>query len=191
MTKTKLGPSTIMFPYPTVLVGAMVNGKSNFMTASWVGIACSAPPAISVAIRQERFTYKGIVENQTFSINVPGSKLVKATDFCGIYSGRDNNKIDLFNIFYGKIDTAPLIEECPLNLECKVIHTVEVGSHTVFIGEIMETHVNEDCLTKGKPDIKKIDPIIYATGTRQYHKIGDKIGRAFKIGDKKNLKDKQ
>ncbi|MFC1785043.1 flavin reductase family protein [Candidatus Neomarinimicrobiota bacterium] len=191
MTKAKLGPSTIMFPYPTVLVGAMVNGKPNFMTASWVGIACSNPPAISVAIRPERHTYKGVVENQTFSINVPGSKLVKATDFCGIYSGRDNNKIDLFNIFYGKIDTAPLIEECPLNLECKVIHTVEVGSHTVFIGEIMETHVNEDCLTKGKPDINKIDPIIYATGTRQYHKIGDKIGRAFKIGDKKNLKDKQ
>jgi len=190
MTKTKLGPNTIMFPYPTVLVGAMVNGKPNFMTASWVGIACSNPPAISVAIRPERYTYKGVIEHNTFSINVPGSNLAKATDYCGIYSGRDNDKTSLFNIFYGKVDTAPLIEECPLNLECKVIHTVEIGSHTLFIGEIMETHANENCLTNGKPDIKKIDPIIYATGTRQYHKVGDQIGRAFKIGDKKNLKDK-
>jgi len=190
MTKTKLGPNTIMFPYPTVLVGAMVNGKPNFMTASWVGIACSNPPAISVAIRPERYTYKGVIEHNTFSINVPGSNLAKATDYCGIYSGRDNDKTSLFNIFYGKVDTAPLIEECPLNLECKVIHTVEIGTHTLFIGEIMETHANENCLTNGKPDIKKIDPIIYATGTRQYHKVGDQIGRAFKIGDKKNLKDK-
>ena len=185
MTKTKLGPNTIMFPYPTVLVGATVNGKPNFMTASWVGIACSNPPAISVAIRPERYTYMGVIEHNTFSINVPGSNLAKATDFCGIYSGRDNDKTSLFNIFYGKIATAPLIEECPLNLECKVIHTIEVGSHTVFIGEIMETHVNDDCLTNSKPDIKKIDPIIYATGTRQYHKVGDEIGRAFKIGNKK------
>jgi flavin reductase (DIM6/NTAB) family NADH-FMN oxidoreductase RutF len=190
MTKTKLGPNTIMFPYPTVLVGAMVNGKPNFMTASWVGIACSNPPAISVAIRPERYTYKGVIEHNTFSINVPGSNLAKATDFCGIYSGRDNDKTSLFHIFYGKLENVPLIEECPLNLECKVIHTIEIGTHTLFIGEIMETHANDDCLTNGKPDIKKIDPIIYATGTRQYHKIGDEIGRAFKIGDKKNLKDK-
>jgi len=184
ITKTKLGPSTVMFPYPTVLVGTTISGKPNFMTASWVGIACSNPPAISVAIRPERYTYNGVIENNTFSINVPGSNLAKATDFCGIYSGRDNDKTSLFNIFYGKIDTAPLIEECPLNLECKVIHTVEVGSHTVFIGEIMETHANEDCLTNDKPDIKKIDPIIYATGSRQYHKVGDEIGRAYKIGSK-------
>ena len=188
MIKTKLGPSTTMFPYPTVLVGALVNGKPNFMTASWVGIACSNPPAISVAIRPERYTYKGVIEHNTFSINVPSSNLAKTTDFCGIYSGRDNDKTTLFNIFYGKINTAPLIEKCPLNLECKVIHTIEIGSHTVFIGEIMETHANEDCLTNGKPDIIKIDPIIYATGTRQYHRIGDEIGRAFKIGDKSDKK---
>lgn len=184
MQKTKLGPSTIMFPYPTVLVGAIVNGKPNFMTASWVGIACSNPPAISVAIRPERYTYNGIIENGTFSINVPGSNLAEKTDFCGIYSGRDNDKTKLFNIFYGKLENVPLIEECPLNLECKVIHTVEIGTHTLFIGEIMETHANDDCLTNGKPDIKKIDPIIYATGTRQYHKVGEEIGRAYKIGEK-------
>lgn len=184
MQKTKLGPSTIMFPYPTVLVGAMLNGKPNFMTASWVGIACSNPPAISVAIRPERYTYNGVVEHKTFSINVPGSNLAEKTDFCGIYSGRDTDKTKLFNIFYGKLENVPLIKECPLNLECKVIHSVEIGTHTLFIGEIMETHVNEECLTNGKPDIKKIDPIIYATGTRQYHKVGEEIGRAYKIGNK-------
>lgn len=189
MNKTKLGPSTFLYPKPTLLVGATVNGKPNFMTAAWSGIACHKPPAIAVAIRQERYTYNGIIEHNTFSINVPSVNLAKKVDFCGIYSGRDTDKTKLFNVFYGKLENVPLIEECPLNLECKVIHTVEIGTHTLFIGEIMETHVNEDCLTNGKPDIKKIDPIIYATGTRKYHRVGDEIGRAYKIGDKSNLKE--
>ena len=184
MTKTKLGPSTFLYPKPTLLVGTIVNGKPNFMTASWSGIACHNPPAISVAIRKERYTYNGIIEHNTFSINIPGSNLAEKVDFCGIYSGRDTDKTKLFNIFYGKIDTAPLIDECPLNLECKVIHSIEIGTHTLFIGEIMETHVKDNCLTNGKPDIKKIDPIIYATGTRQYHRVGDEIGRAYKIGER-------
>ncbi len=182
--KIKLGPSTFLYPKPTLLVGAMVNGKPNFMTASWSGIACHNPPAISVAIRPERYTFSGIIEHGAFSINVPGSTLAKETDFCGIYSGRDNDKTKLFNIFYGKLENVPLIADCPLNLECKVIHSVEIGTHTLFIGEIMETHADEDCLSNGKPDIKKIDPIIYATGTRQYHKIGDEIGKAYDIGKK-------
>ena len=184
MSKTKLGPSTFLYPKPTLLVGAMVNGKPNFMTASWSGIACHNPPVISVAIRPERYTYNGIIEHGTFSINVPSSDIVEKVDFCGIYSGRDTDKTKLFNVFYGKLKNVPLIEECPLNLECKVIHTVEIGTHTLFIGEIMETHANEDCLTNGKPDIKKIDPIIYATGTRQYYNIGNEIGKAYKIGSK-------
>lgn len=182
MQKTQLGPNTIMFPYPTVLVGAMVEGKPNFMTASWVGIACSNPPCISVAIRPERYTYGGVAEHQVYSINVPNSKLAKETDFCGIYSGRDHDKTELFDIFYGNLANAPMIAECPLNLECKVIHSLELGSHTLFIGEIMDVHADENCMTNGKPDIKKIDPIIYATGTRQYHKVGKEIGRAYKIG---------
>ena len=184
MTKTKLGPSTFLYPKPTLLVGAMVNGKPNFMTASWSGIACHRPPAIQVAIRQVRYTYNGIIENNTFSINVPGTDLTEKTDFCGIHSGRDTDKAKLFNVFYGKLENVPLIEECPLNLECKVIHSVEIGTHTLFIGEIMETHVSNECMTNGRPDIKKIDPIIYATGTKQYFSIGDEIGRAYKIGDK-------
>ena len=162
----------------------MVNGRPNFMTASWVGIACSNPPAISVAIRPERYTYNGIIEHGTFSINVPGSNLAKATDFCGIYSGRDNDKTSFFEIFHGKIKTAPLIKECPLNLECNVIHTVEIGTHTLFIGEIMETHANDDCLTNGKPDIKKIDPIIYATGSERHSAHKQRIPGKYKIGSK-------
>ena len=182
MNKTQLGSSTIMFPYPTVLVGAMVEGKPNFMTASWVGIACSEPPAISVAIRPERYTYKGVAEHMEFSINVPNSNLAKETDFCGIYSGRDHNKEELFNIFYGMVKHAPLIAECPLNLECKVIGHMDIGTHTLFIGEVMETHADDSTLVNGKPNINKVDPIIYATGSRQYHKVGNEIGRAYKIG---------
>lgn len=182
MNKKQLGPTTNMFPKPTVLVGAMVNGKPNFMTASWTGIACLTPPALSVAIRPIRYTHEGVAEQQKFSINIPGSDLAKETDYCGVYSGADTDKSELFNIFYGKLADVPLIEECPINFECKVISHLDIGTHTLFIGEIMETHASKDCLTNGKPDIMKVDPIIYATGTRQYHKVGEEIGRAYEIG---------
>lgn len=182
MDKIKFGPQTLLYPMPAVLVGANVNEKPNFMTAAWCGIGAYKPPAITVAIRKDRYTLKGIKENETFSVNVCSSDMVKKTDYCGVYSGKDIDKSQTFKTFYGELKTAPLVQECPVNLECKVIHYLDLGSHTLVVGEIIETHIAEDCLTDEKPDPEKIDPLIYAPGTVKYHRLGEAIARAFKIG---------
>jgi len=185
MKKVKLGARTMLYPMPAVLVGAQVNGKPNFMTAAWCGIAASTPPAISVAVRPARFTLKGISTNDTFSINVPSVDLIEKVDYCGIYSGHKIDKSQIFKVSYGKLNTAPLVEECPVNLECRVIHTLDLGSHILFVGEIVETYVDQDCLIDGKVDPAKIDPLIYTTDVQQYHRLGEMVGQAWEAGKKK------
>ena len=185
MKKSRLGPEALLFPTPSVLVGAMVDGRANFMTAAWCGIASSKPPAISVAIRGERHTLKGIRANAEFSINVPSASMVEQVDFCGIYSGRKVDKSTVFDLFDGDLKHAPLVASCPVNLECRLRHTLDLGAHTLIVGEVIQTHVNENCLTDGKPDATKVDPLVYAMGTGSYHRLGEVVGMAFSIGKKR------
>ncbi len=184
MKKVKLGPQTLLYPMPAVLIGSIVKDRPNFMTAAWCSIAAFAPPAVVVALQKKRLTLEGIRENKTFSVNVPSSNMAKIVDFCGIYSGRNKDKSSLFRLSYGELKTAPLIEECPLNLECRLIDAIDGGleSHTLVIGEIVETHLREDCLVDGKAQALKIDPLIFVPGTLEYFKLGDAIGRAYRIG---------
>ncbi len=185
MNKVTMGPQTLLYPMPTMLVGANVEGKPNFMVAAWCGIANSEPPMLSVAIRPGRHTYRGIRQTMTFSVNVPSTSLVKETDYCGSISGNKINKAEIcrFKVFYGKLENAPLIEQCPLNLECKVVHTLELGTHVLIIGRIEETYVSPDCLTDGQPDVDKIKPIIYTRSVpQQYYAFGEVVGKAYSIG---------
>jgi flavin reductase (DIM6/NTAB) family NADH-FMN oxidoreductase RutF len=185
MEKVKRGPQTLLYPMPAVLVGAEVDEKPNFMTAAWCGIAAHRPPALSVALREERYTLKGIKEHGTFSINIASTDMAKKVDFCGIYSGKKKDKSQIFKTFYGVLQTAPLIQECPVNLECKVIHSLDLGSHTLVVGEIIETYISNSCLSKGKPDPEKIDPLIYTPDAQRYQRLGEVIGRAFHMGKEK------
>lgn len=189
MSKITMGPQTMLYPMPTVLVGANVDDKPNFMAVAWCGIVNSDPPMISVATRHERHTLKGIRQNMTFSVNVPSCDQVKEVDYCGIISGTKADKVDAcqFDVFYGKLNNAPLIEQCPINLECSVAHTQNLGSHFLVIGKIEESHVTENCLTDGKPDIAKLKPFIF-TPQHQYHAFGDALAKAFSCG--KELKTK-
>jgi flavin reductase (DIM6/NTAB) family NADH-FMN oxidoreductase RutF len=185
MRKVTLGPKTLVYPMPTFLVGANVDGKPNFMALAWGGIANGEPPMVSVAIRPSRHTHKGISQNGTFSVNIPSADLVKEADYCGIASGAKEDKVSAcgFKIFYGKLGSAPLIEQCPINLECRVVQSLSLGSHTLFIGKIEEVHVSADCLTDGKPDVDKIKPLIYITEPeRAYRACGKEIAKGFKAG---------
>lgn len=185
MAKIPIGPQTLIYPMPVLLIGANVDGKPNFMTVAWGGIANGDPPMISVAIRHQRHTLQGVRQNWTYSVNVPSSDLVKETDYCGIKSGSRVDKVEVckFKVFYGNLSTAPLIEQCPINMECKVMHILDLGSHSLVIGRIEEVHVSEDCLTDGKPDAKKIKPLIY-TGSpdSQYLDFGKVIAKSHTIG---------
>jgi len=186
MNKTSIGPRTLIYPMPALLVGALVDGKPNFMTAAWGGIANSEPPMISVAIRHGRYTRKGITENLTFSVNIPSVDMVKAVDYCGITSGAKVDKVKAcqFKVFYGKLDNAPLVEQCPVNLECRVVHILDLGSHSLIVGRIEETHVTQSCLTNGEPDVNKVKPLIYITQpASQYQALGEIVAKAFSVGE--------
>src|SRR4030042_1245501 len=166
MSKVQLGPQTLIYPMPTFLVGANVDDKPNFMAVAWGGISNLSPPMISVAVRHQRHTSKGIKQNKTFSVNIPSVDLVKEADYCGIVSGAKVDKVKVcgFKVFYGKLKNAPMIEQCPLNLECSLTHIIDLGSHDLIIGKIEETHISDNCLTEGKPDVTQINPLIYITG---------------------------
>lgn len=180
MDKVSFGSGPFMTPMPAVLVGANVGGKPNFMTVAWAGVACMDPPMIAVAINKARHTEKGIVENGTFSVNLPSAKHAVALDHCGLVSGKRVDKSAVFETSYGKLGTAPLIAEFPVNIECRVRHTLELGTHNLHVGEIIDILVAEECLTEGAPDTRKIDPLIYSGNG--YYRVGELIGEAFSIG---------
>ena len=186
MAKVTLGPQTLIYPAPALLVGANVDDKPNFMTVGWGGIANSDPPMISVALQHHRYTYRGIKQNMTFSVNIPSADMVREVDYCGMAAGAkvDKVKVCQFRVFYGKLGNAPLIEQCPVNLECAVMHILNLGSHALIVGRIEETHVSEQCLTDGKPDVSQVNPLVYIVApTRQYQALGEVIAKAFTIGN--------
>jgi flavin reductase (DIM6/NTAB) family NADH-FMN oxidoreductase RutF len=185
MDKVKVGPQPMVFPTPAFLIGTNVDGKPNFMTAAWSGIACSEPPMISVAIRHHRYTFKGMQENMTFSVNVPSADQVKEVDFCGIKSGAKEDKARAckFKVFYGKVETAPMVEQCPVNLECRIEHMLDLGSHVLVVGKIEEVYVSGNCFTAEHVDVKKIRPLLWTTlPANVYQELGEVVGKAFKIG---------
>ena len=185
MNKKTFGPQPLLYPMPAVLIGVKVEGKANFMTAAWCGITAYKPPSLMVGINKERYTLKGIKPQGVFSVNVPSADQVKMVDYCGIYSGAKKDKSKLFKLFYGALKKAPLIEACPVNLECQVRHLLDMESHIVVLGEITETYVSDSCLTNGKVDSKKIDPLVFSFPDGRYWRMGEAIARAFQAGKEK------
>ena len=127
----------------------------------------------------------------TFSVNTPSPDLLKETDYCGLVSGRDADKAAVcgFEVFYGELETAPLIEQCPLNLECRVVHMLNLGMHCLVIGQVEGSHISEEYLTDGKPDIDRINPVVFCKESAAYFSVGDFIGKAFGVG--RELKEKK
>jgi flavin reductase (DIM6/NTAB) family NADH-FMN oxidoreductase RutF len=193
MAKTLLGPQAFIYPMPVLLAGANVDGKPNFMPVAWCGIADGSPPTLTIALAHSRHTYIGIKQNMTFSLNTPSPDLVKETDYCGLRHGFKVDKVEVcqFKVFYGKLGNAPLIEQCPMNLECKVMHVLDVGSHALIVAKIEETHVSEECLTDGKPDIDKIRPLTFITTPYiHYQALGEVVAKAYSIGEELKEREK-
>ena len=185
MPKTRFGPQALLYPMPALLIGTLVDGAPNFMAVAWAGIVCGQPPMIGIAIHKQRYTMTGLRQTGTFSANVPHEGQAREADYCGIVSGRqaDKTRDCGFKLFYGTLEAAPLIEECPVNLECRVTQQILLGSHYLVIGTIEETHVSDDCLTEGQPDVAKIKPLGYTPGYHQaYYGLGSELGSAFRVG---------
>lgn len=166
---------------PAVIAGALVNGKPNYVTLGNYGGICPRPPAVVyISVNKAHYTNAGIKENGYFSINMPTKELVQKTDYVGLVSGNDVDKSDVFSVFYGSVDKAPMIKECPVNILCKLIQTVDLPTQEVFFGEVVETYVARECLTNDKPDVKKINPLLLGGGF--YWELGNSVGNAFNDG---------
>jgi len=176
----------LVFPYTPMLVGVNVNDKPNYITIGLIGWLCY--DMMSISVGHEQYSRTGLEQNRTFSINQPTAGLVKEVDFCGITSGRTGEKATLFETFYGELKTAPMIGECPINVECRVVQTLVRPVHTVYLGEVVAVYANEKFTQDGVPDVTRIQPFFYAPDpsrgkqVHSYWALGKRIGQAFEIG---------
>ncbi len=179
--KKRLDPD-VSIPMPVVLVGATCGGRANFMAVGWVTRANYSPPVIAVCLNKRHFTPEGIREHGTFSVCFPGRELIEATDCCGIVSGRAADKSGLFTVFYGETKTAPMIEECPLCIECRLREVRDLESNAVYFGEMVAAYAEESALSDGAPDYRKMGAFLLTMPDKVYWSIGEPVGKAWSDG---------
>jgi flavin reductase (DIM6/NTAB) family NADH-FMN oxidoreductase RutF len=187
MVKIKLKANTHFYPMPMTLIGTHDGTKANFTAIAWITRANYQPPLVTVTVNKNHYTAQLIEKNKQFSINVPSKDLVVETDFCGITKGSKEDKSKLFEVFYGEYEFAPMIKECPINMECLLIQVVELPSNNLYIAEIMNAYSEDHFLTDNKPDITKIQPFSLTMPDNNYWLVGESIGKAWSIG--KELKE--
>ncbi len=184
MVKVKTG--TLPFPVPICITGTMINGKANYATYGSFGLLSPRPEIyIYIGSQGSRYTNTGIKENGYFSVNIPSEEQMQKTDYVGLVSGRNTDKSTIFNSFFGSVDQAPMIEECPVNMLCKLVKTADLPNREIFFGEVLESYVNEECLTEGILDFEKINPLLFTMkgpGNASYWKLGEIAGAAYKEG---------
>ncbi len=170
---------TLLAPVPVVMVTCQgSDSKPNIITIGWTGTICSEPPMVSISVRPGRHSYKLIKESGEFAINIPSKKLAKETDLCGVLSGSKYDKFHETGLTIGKSNSikAPIIMECPINLECKIKQEIPLGSHNMFIAEITSVQITKDLIdNKGEFMTEKANLLGYAHGN--YVPIGKSLGK--------------
>ena len=178
MAKQLWKPGNMLYPLPVVMVSvADKDGRNNIITIAWAGTICSNPPMVSISVRPERYSYELIKETGEFVINLTTKDLTFATDYCGVKSGRDVDKFKEMGLtaLPGKEVKAPLIAESPVNIECKVTQVIPLGSHDMFLAEVVAVHVDEKYMDEnGKFHLDKAEPIAYSHGA--YLATGELLG---------------
>jgi flavin reductase (DIM6/NTAB) family NADH-FMN oxidoreductase RutF len=184
--KKSFGAKTLVFPTPVWVVGTYDReGRPNAMSAAWGGICCSQPPCLAVSLRKATYTYGNIVARKAFTINVPSEIHVRQADYFGMVSGKNVDKFAAAELtpIRSSIVDAPFIEEFPLVVECRLLHSIEIGLHTQFVGEILDVKAEDSVFDeKGYVDIEKVRPILFEPEINTYHGVGKLLGRAFSMG---------
>lgn len=192
MAKQTWKAGNMLYPLPAVMVSvADKEGNHNIITIAWAGTICTNPPMISISVRPERYSYHMIEETGDFVVNLTTEELAYATDYCGVKSGREVDKFKELHLTAEKADhvQAPLIKECPVNIECKVVKKEELGSHHMFLAEVKAVHVDEAFMDeKNRFALEKTNPIVYVHG--EYYSLGNLLG-TFGYSIRKPGKDKK
>jgi flavin reductase (DIM6/NTAB) family NADH-FMN oxidoreductase RutF len=184
MGKIKTGAYNPLPVAPIVLVGANVAGKANYMAVGYVGGVNVRPAIVYVSLNKKHYTPQGIIENGSFSINVPPADAVVETDYCGLVSGSTVDKSNIFSTFYGELETAPMIAEFPITCECRYSgQKVEFEMDVVYFGEVVQVYVNEDLIGENhKIDIQKANPLCFSGIENRYRTLGEDLGQCWGIG---------
>ncbi len=182
MNKKSIDKTQFCLPWTQTLLGTLVNGRVNFMALDWLTRVNYQPAMLGICVNRTHASNASIRETGEFSINVPSVDMVAVTDYCGIVSGRTVDKSGLFEVFYGELPAAPMIINCPLNIECQVVRTVELETNTFFIGEIRNIYSEDKYLDDGKPDVRKIRPFLLTMPDNRFWAVGEQVGNAWKDG---------
>ncbi|HWR41073.1 MAG TPA: flavin reductase family protein [Patescibacteria group bacterium] len=184
--KKSLGAQTFALPTPAWVIGTYDEaGKPNIMTAAWGAICASTPPCVTVSLQKPRASYQNIIKHQAFTVNIPSATYAAEVDYAGIVSGKLVDKFAVTGLtpVRSQLVDAPYVSEFPLILECRLINTLEVGSHTLFIGEIADVKAEERVLDdQGALVVDKVNPLSYSPPDRAYYELGENVGKAFSIG---------
>jgi flavin reductase (DIM6/NTAB) family NADH-FMN oxidoreductase RutF len=192
--KRSLGPAPLVYPMPVLVVGTYdAAGRANVMTAAWGGVVCSRPPCVAVSLRAATASHGNIVRRGAFTVNLPSREHAAAADYFGLVSGRSADKLAAAGLTAERAEhvDAPYVAEFPLVLECALLQTHEIGSHTQFVGEIKDVKLDEDCLdAAGAVDLEALSPILLALDTRSrsaaeaggYFAYGERLGPVFSLG---------
>ena len=185
--KKNIGPKLGIYPTPVVVVGTYdKNDRPNLATLAWAGVCCSEPPSVQISLRKSRYTYTSIMERKVFSVNVPSKKHVLETDYAGLASGRDADKFEAAELtpVRGENLDVPLVLEFPISMECRLTYTLEIGSHDLFVGEIVSCWVESDLMSEtGKLDAQKLDPLTFMING-DYFGIGEFLALSHNVGKK-------
>ncbi len=179
MSKEIWKPGNMLYPLPAVLVTVSDGkGNDNVLTIAWTGTVCSDPAMVYISVRPSRYSYPMLKETGEFVINLTTKKLAFATDYCGVRSGKDEDKFAKMNLTKqpAKYVKAPLIEQSPVNIECKVVDVIECGTHDMFLAKVLCVHADKKYMDKsGRFDLSKANPLVYSHG--QYYVTGERIGK--------------
>jgi flavin reductase (DIM6/NTAB) family NADH-FMN oxidoreductase RutF len=168
---------------PTTLVGATVNDKPNFLAVAHVGILNHGTPQyLSIGLHKSHYTNAGIRASRSFSICLPSEDLMVETDYCGIMTGRKTDKAALFDVFYGELETAPMIRECPLNMELKLHDVLDFETHDIFVGQLVQTYADDAVHRDGVVDIARLKPLLFDMASKQYWSLGKALGACWGAG---------
>jgi flavin reductase (DIM6/NTAB) family NADH-FMN oxidoreductase RutF len=182
MGKITVEKNSFCLPWTQTLLGTHVRGRVNFMALDWLTRANYEPAMLGICVGRGHASNQAIRDTGQFSINVPTVDMIEIVDYCGIASANRDDKSKLFDVFYGDLDDAPLIAACPLNIACRVAQTVDLPSNTFFIADIVAIYSEEQYLSGGKPDVKKIRPFLLTMPDNRFWSVGEHVGNAWKDG---------
>ena len=182
MAKKNIGKQFDIIPMPVVLIGTVTDGKPNFMTAAWITKLNSDPPLLGLSLGNRQHTAKGIRQTGEFSVSYPSVDQAVLADYCGLVHGYEEDKSEHLEIFSGALESAPMVRQCPVSLECRLYQTVELPHDFLFIGEVINVYASESVLTEGKIDPVKLRPFVLTMPGNAYWALGDYVGPAWEIG---------